>query len=353
MAAPFSPGQLASLICLLRQQGFTVIAPVLQPSGVSVFAEIESLEPVHPPWFAGPPPAFSLKPWLHPPELALFHARRSSPGGPLDILPASPGRQPPRFAFLGVRSCDLAAAALLDRVLSGGSFVDTVYAARRRGSLIVAAACVRPAPECFCASLQTGPRPAAGYDLLLEETVSGGMAAAAGSADGAALLLAVEAAGNGADPPAPALPQRRLSHPAPNPAQLWDHFDHPRWDATAARCLSCGSCTSACPTCFCVTIDESSSLDGAHATRLRRWDSCFTHSFSYIHGGSVRLSAKSRLRQRILHKFAAWPEQFGACGCTGCGRCLAWCPAAIDVTEELDALQTGAAPKPQPSGGLP
>lgn len=47
MAAPFSPGQLASLASLLRQQGFTLIAPVPQ-SGSSVFAEIERLVPAHP-----------------------------------------------------------------------------------------------------------------------------------------------------------------------------------------------------------------------------------------------------------------------------------------------------------------
>jgi len=70
--------------------------------------------------------------------------------------------------------------------------------------------------------------------------------------------------------------------------------DHPRWDEVAERCLTCGNCTNVCPTCFCTTVDDTTDLSGATAERVRRWDSCFTLDFSYIHGGNVRSSARSR-----------------------------------------------------------
>jgi ferredoxin len=38
-------------------------------------------------------------------------------------------------------------------------------------------------------------------------------------------------------------------------------------------------------------------------------------------------------------------------GCTGCGRCITWCPAAIDITEEAAALRTP--PPPAPAPGAP
>jgi len=95
-----------------------------------------------------------------------------------------------------------------------------------------------------------------------------------------------------------------------------------------------------CPTCFCSTVEDSSSLTGDHAERWRRWDSCFSQMFSYIHGGSVRKSVKSRFRQWLTHKFSAWIDQFGSPGCVGCGRCITWCPAKIDITEEIRALQS-------------
>ena len=39
-------------------------------------------------------------------------------------------------------------------------------------------------------------------------------------------------------------------------------------------------------------------------------------------------------RQWLTHKLATWHQQYGHSGCVGCGRCLVWCPAGIDLTEE-------------------
>ncbi len=122
---------------------------------------------------------------------------------------------------------------------------------------------------------------------------------------------------------------------------LYEIFDHPQWDKIAARCLSCANCTMSCPTCFCTTVDDATDVTGTHAERWRRWDSCFTQSFSYIHGGSIRTSGKARYRQWMTHKLAAWTDQFGSSGCVGCGRCITWCPAAIDITEEVRAMREG------------
>ena len=93
----------------------------------------------------------------------------------------------------------------------------------------------------------------------------------------------------------------------------------------------------------------SSDLAGARAERTRRWDSCFTLDFSYIHGGSVRAAPDSRYRQWMTHKLATWIDQFGTSGCVGCGRCITWCPVGIDITEEVaapsaTATRTGARP---------
>jgi len=94
-----------------------------------------------------------------------------------------------------------------------------------------------------------------------------------------------------------------------------------------------------CPTCFCTTVEDSTDLAGEHAERWRKWDSCFTMDFSYLHGGSVRASAKSRYRQWMTHKLATWIDQFDTSGCVGCGRCITWCPVGIDITEEVRAIR--------------
>jgi ferredoxin len=118
--------------------------------------------------------------------------------------------------------------------------------------------------------------------------------------------------------------------------------DAARWDDVASRCLTCGNCTMACPTCFCTTVQDVTDLHGDHAERWQLWDSCFDLDFSYLHGGPVRSSPRSRYRQWLTHKLGTWQDQFGSSGCVGCGRCIVWCPVGIDLTEEVAALQAEA-----------
>jgi len=120
---------------------------------------------------------------------------------------------------------------------------------------------------------------------------------------------------------------------------LYSNYEHPRWDNVAGRCLTCANCTMVCPTCFCSTVEDVTDLKGEHAERWRRWDSCFTTDFSYIHGGSVRSTSRARYRQWMTHKLATWIDQFGTSGCVGCGRCITWCPVGIDITEELRVIR--------------
>ena len=128
---------------------------------------------------------------------------------------------------------------------------------------------------------------------------------------------------------------------------LYASVDSPRWDDVASRCLACTNCTAVCPTCFCTTVEDVSDLTGDVSSRNRVWDSCFNADFSYIHGGTVRDSRRSRYRQWMTHKLASWIDQFGTSGCVGCGRCITWCPAAIDITEEAAALRDLATTDPE------
>ena len=353
---------LAALIAALRADGFRVLGPTRRDDAI-VYDDIEALADLPAGWtdqqdgghyrlqrrddnalfgYAVGPHAW--KRFLHPPLLRLWRAERDGSGIRVTADP-DPAE---RFAFLAVRSCELHAIAIQDRVFLQGPYVDRHYQARRDGVFIVAVNCGEAGGTCFCVSMQTGPQATACFDLALTEfpgepheflVTSGSERGAAmldrlphrqatpADADRAAQIIARTAASMGRQMRADDLPDL-----------LRANLEHKRWDDVASRCLTCGNCTSVCPTCFCTSVTDANDLNGA-AERTRRWDSCFTTDFSYIHGGSVRASPRSRYRQWMTHKLANWVEQFGTSGCVGCGRCITWCPVGIDITEEVAAIR--------------
>ncbi len=286
------------------------------------------------------------KKFLFPASLRLFGVTRQK-----KALHVESGATDPRpDAFVGVRPCDLAAIARQDRVFLGGPYSDPAYRARREKALIVAVQCGEAEGTCFCASLGTGPRAAGGFDLALTELIGDGrhdFLVEVGTDRGAKLLQRIDSRPAKPDDLEAARAATRRAEAGMgrtlDTAGLKDLLtagnDSPRWEQIAERCLSCANCTMVCPTCFCATVEDASDLAGASAERWRRWDSCHTLDFSYIHGGSIRRSASARYRQWMTHKLATWVDQFGETGCVGCGRCITWCPVGIDLTEEARVLQ--------------
>ena len=289
----------------------------------------------------------SWKKFLHPPVETLWRMEKTGDG----LAVSAPDEAPQKLAFIGVRACEVEAIAIQDKVFCEGPYLDAPYAMRRRDAFIVAVNCGQAGGTCFCVSMNTGPKVNSGYDLALTELVgseSHEFLVEVGSEAGAAVLAAVphEAASGDHIAAADAAVQNAVSQMGRTldtdglKELLQSNLNHPRWEAVAERCLTCANCTMVCPTCFCTTVEDHSDLDGAGAERVRKWDSCFTLDFSYIHGGSVRNTTSSRYRQWMTHKLANWFDQFGTSGCVGCGRCITWCPVGIDITEEAAAIRS-------------
>ncbi|MEZ5832682.1 MAG: 4Fe-4S dicluster domain-containing protein [Dongiaceae bacterium] len=358
---------LQALLDALRDRGFRVVGPTVRDQAI-VYDDIAAISDLPAGWtdeqdgghyrlarraddalFGYAVGPHSWKKFLYPPVSRLWRSQRDQDGVHVAAEPA-PDRP---FAFVGVRACELRAIAIQDRVFLGSGHVDPGYRVRREGAFIVAVNCAVAGGTCFCVSMQSGPKATSGYDLSLTELVIDGERA-----------FVVHAGTEKGDDVLAELPRRQATRDDLAAAEtvtartaasmgremaaegvrelLLQNLDHPRWDKVAERCLTCGNCTMVCPTCFCSSVEDSSDLTGAETTRTRRWDSCFTMDFSYVHGGSVRASARSRYRQWMTHKLATWFDQFGSSGCVGCGRCITWCPVGIDITEEVRAIRAGS-----------
>jgi len=356
---------LSGLVETLRTRGYQVVGPKLR-DGAILYDELSSADELPAGWTETHDPGHyrverrddearfgftvgphSWKQFLLPSRVRLWRARLD--GEVAEVEEEPPPAKP--FAFFGVRSCDLAAIGIQDRVLTGGRYVDHDYATRRADAFIVVVDCAEPGRLCFCDSMGTGPSAESGFDLALTELLDGEhrFLVRIGSARGAEVMADVPH--DDADPADQGAAAALVENARASMGRTLDteglkedilaNLEHPRWDEVADRCLSCGNCTLVCPTCFCVGVEDTADLAGETVERNRVWNSCFSVDHSYVAGGSVRQSGRSRYRQWMTHKLATWHDQFGTSGCVGCGRCIAWCPVGIDITEEAAAVREG------------
>lgn len=360
----FDGDGLQSLLTTLKRDGYVVVGPIIR-DGAIVYDRLDSVQDLpigwtdeqsgghyrlqkrnDDSWFGYAVGPHSWKKFLFPPSLRLWSAKLN--GKDFSIDTEEPDDT--KYAFIGVRSCELHAIAIQDRVFLGGQHGDPNYKALRENIFVVAVNCGQAGGTCFCVSMNTGPRATLGYDLALTEVIDGELhyfVAESGTQTGRNMLLLIEQ--RQAQESEKQAAQDVVDRTAQNmgrqmdttniKALLYRNYENPSWDKVADRCLTCANCTMVCPTCFCSTVEDSSDVSGQVAERTRVWDSCFNVDFSHLHGGSVRPSGKSRYRQWMTHKLASWIDQFGSSGCVGCGRCITWCPVGIDITEEVRLIR--------------
>jgi sulfhydrogenase subunit beta (sulfur reductase) len=352
--------RLNDVIRLLKDQGFQVIGPTIDQNAI-IYGEMETSDDLPVGWTDQQEPGkyrlerreddacfgyvvgpHSWKKYLFPPVTVVATADRNADGWRF----GTPEEDPPRYAFLGVRACELAAMKIQDRVFLEGPYIDPIYQKRRQAAFVVAVNCTMAASTCFCTSMNTGPRCQNGFDLALTE-LTDGFVLEEGSQSGRAITSALQLEPASSSQLEAAAGQRQQAVDQISRSMntegirdlLLNNLHHPQWDDVAERCLSCTNCTMVCPTCFCATVTDVSDLTGDHVDRERSWDSCFNIDFSYMNGQPTRDSIRSRYRQWLTHKLASWHDQFGTSGCVGCGRCITWCPVGIDLTQEVAAIR--------------
>ncbi|MBS1513685.1 MAG: 4Fe-4S dicluster domain-containing protein [Bacteroidetes bacterium] len=353
-----------ALISLLKSQNYLTIAPAIR-DGAITYDEIENTSNLPAGWTdiqeaghytikkrndnalfgynVGP---HSWKKFLFPPKLQLFQAVKD--GRTFEIKPAAPDKT--KYAFIGVKPCELAAIKIQDRVFNNEDFSEPNYSLLRERIFIVTTNCTQAGKTCFCVSMNSGPKADNGFDLSITEVINNSghfFTIESGSNKGEEVLSMLET--EPASEEQIAMAEEGIKSAADNMGRmletdgikelLLNNMEHPQWNDAASRCLTCANCTMVCPTCFCSNIEDINDISGEHTARWRKWDSCFSLDYSKVAGGNFRTSPKARYRQWMTHKLAAWIDQFGTSGCVGCGRCITWCPVGIDITKEVKAIK--------------
>lgn len=247
--------------------------------------------------------------------------------------------------LFGVRPCDARSFVLLDKLFDQEKYKDGYYIEKRQKTTIVVLACsVPPYASCFCTSVDGEPVSSEGADVLITD-IGGDFLVEFITPKGEKLIkyfgetkadAASDAKKN--DIAAKAKGAIKSKVPAHEVKPILDNnFEHPFWNTIHARCLACGTCTYLCPTCHC--FDISDEVKGADGVRIRSWDSCMFPLFTKeTSGHNPRPSQKERWRQRTMHKFKYYVDNFNSIACVGCGRCVINCPVNIDIRKIVEDI---------------
>lgn len=282
-----------------------------------------------------PPKKFVL-----PPEEALF---RCDPGRGYTATAEGVDQ---RKVLLGVHPCDIEGINILEDIFTG-KYSDPYFVARRRRSAIIGLDCM-PDEKCFCRSMRADFVDT-GFDLFLTDIGDAYLVmVATGLGDDIVLAtgpLFMEV--DEADIEAYKRRSNQKRRMFEKDVELMDlakmleiEYESEIWEELGEKCLSCGSCSMVCPTCYCFDVRDLPEFGTGASTRHRLWDSCLLVSHALVAGGeNFREDRASRVKFRFYHKQRGFVAEYGRPSCVGCGRCIEACPVGINIIEVIERVR--------------
>jgi ferredoxin len=243
--------------------------------------------------------------------------------------------------ILGIPNCDIEGLCLLDEIYLDKEFNDIFYKKRREDTLLISSDCIGIQEHCHCLSYSIKPYSTKNADLAVINL------------DGTIILRIIT--GKGEDfakkiPAAHSLEDKSIisaiekEHLSTETLLATSNKDLPdykktgrlvteakseKWEKYSARCVSCGACTTICPTCTCFLL-----IDKPGFEKVKQMDACQYPGFERVAGGEDALiELHNRFRNRYMCKYTWKPGKFSSLACTGCGRCIEACIGKINKNE--------------------
>lgn len=328
--------KITEFLDVLINQNYTVFAPV-KSNGIISFEQIQSGDEALLNFYNSKKVPKEI---FFPQKEVMFSYVQGETGMEIVDVPFLQSKN----VLFGVRPCDAKGFTLLDKVFNEEDYSDSYYLQRRENTTIIGLACNHPQNTCFCTSFDRGPFEKVDSDLffvdmgdryLVEIVTEKGKELIKGEQFEEAEKDELEI-------------RRQLSENAEASIsskvnvdvvkeKLDDMFESPFWDEVHQKCIGCATCTYLCSTCHCFDIlDETKDVGGE---RIRIWDSCMFSLFTlHASGHNPRPSTKERVKQRIMHKFNFFVENYDEIACVGCGRCVRNCPVNLDIRQIINMI---------------
>jgi sulfhydrogenase subunit beta (sulfur reductase) len=245
--------------------------------------------------------------------------------------------------ILGIPNCDIEGLRLLDEIYLDSEYCDNFYKNRRENTLLIATDCFGIQEHCHCSSYNIKPYSDNYADLAvikLDETVLIRILSSKGkdfirniasvkTIEEPHIIEAVDKEHQATQ--ALLLKSNEGLADYRKSGEMIAKSDTGIWEKYSSTCVSCGACTTICPTCSCFLLIEKPGLE-----KVKQMDACQYPGFERVAGGEDALfELHQRFRNRYMCKYCWKPMKFNSGACTGCGRCIEACIGKINKNEIL------------------
>jgi sulfhydrogenase subunit beta (sulfur reductase) len=294
---------------------------------------------------------------IRPADIPKISYNRPKPATPLKsfFLPVKENVTSDRVVekptiIMGIPNCDIEGLFLLDEIYLDTEYMDMFYRSRRENTLLISTDCIGIQEHCHCMSYDIKPYSEKHADLslinlngtIILRILSGkgedfvGKIPAVQSFDEQSTLYAIEKEQHATEKLLEAS-NRNL----PDYKKTGDLVRHSKtdiWEKYSSTCVSCGACTTICPTCTCFLL-----IDKPGFKKVKQMDACQYPGFERVAGGEDALfELHNRFKNRYMCKYIWKPEKFSSIACTGCGRCIDACIGKINKNEIFMELQNSS-----------
>ncbi len=243
--------------------------------------------------------------------------------------------------IIGVPNCDVVALGLLDEIYLDEAFTDPFYRNRRNSTYLISSDCFSVNEHCHCTTYGVKPYATEHADMALiadgdriflrviterGRELAGQLISASEVTDPDRLAAAEQKHGE----TEAMLAERNQGLPDyQTTGEIVQRAGDHVWVKYASKCVSCGACTTICPTCSCFLL-----IDKPYFEKVKQMDACQYPGFERVAGGEDALfELPHRFRNRYMCKYVWRPQKFSSLACTGCGRCIEACLGKINKNE--------------------